>query len=254
MLDWDDEQAWLLLADAGTALIELGNPPEVWLETLPRYAELQRGEAMCADEHLAHGVPDLRVDLLPERYEAFLAGELPLDRASLDALRRCAPRFFELCAELATRGVPPSIQHDDLHHANLYVRGTERRVLDWGDASIAHPFFSLGETFRFLEGVNGFAPDDPWFARLRDAYLEPWGRVDVETFDLALQVGAVAQAIAWLRQRERLPVSERPEFDVAYRDILRRALRPLSRECPRNRALETRPRRRAGELRDDQAV
>ena len=48
--------------------------------------------------------------------------------------------------------------------ANLYVRNerNERpRVLDWGDASISHPFASLVVTFRFLEEVTGLPPGDP---------------------------------------------------------------------------------------------
>ncbi len=89
---------------------------------LPRHAELQRAEAAHADDHVAHGVPDLRLALLPE-HEAF---------------RRFAPEFAQLCAELAAHGVPETIQHDDLHHANVYDRGGRLRVLDWGDASVAH--------------------------------------------------------------------------------------------------------------------
>jgi hypothetical protein len=224
VLAHDEERSWLLLADAGTPLVEYGNPPEVWLEVLPRYAELQRGETAHADEHVANGVPDLRLDALPARYDAFVARELPLAHEQLEALRAFAPRLHELCAELAEREIGASIQHDDLHHINVYLRGAERRVLDWGDASVAHPFFSLGETFRFLEGVNGLPPDDPWYARLRDAYLEPWGTGHVETFALAYRIGAFAQAVAWLRQRDNLPAAERPDFDVGFRDLLRRAL------------------------------
>jgi hypothetical protein len=91
-------------------------------------------------------------------------------------------------------------------------------------------FASLFETFRFLEGVNGLAPDDPWFPRLRDAYLEPWGRGLVDTFALALRVGAFAHAIAWARQRVNLPHEARPDFDRGYSDMLRRALASASQE------------------------
>src|SRR6058998_796001 len=48
----DADRGWLLLADAGTPLRELGNPPERWLQILPLYAELQRGEAAHAHDHL----------------------------------------------------------------------------------------------------------------------------------------------------------------------------------------------------------
>lgn len=50
--------------------------------------------------------------------------------------------------------------------------------------------------------MNGLPADDPWFARLRDAYLEPWEPGHRATFHLALRVGGLAHAIAWLNQRE----------------------------------------------------
>jgi hypothetical protein len=61
VLAHDPERAWLLLADAGTAIANLANSPEIWLAALPRYAELRRGEVEHVSEHLAHDVPDLRV-------------------------------------------------------------------------------------------------------------------------------------------------------------------------------------------------
>ena len=84
---------------------------------------------------------------------------------------------------------PETIQHDDLHLANLYAQGERLRVLDWGDSSISHPFASLVVTFRFLEETNKLTPTDPWFARLREAYLEPWGPGLADAFALAIRVG-----------------------------------------------------------------
>lgn len=218
-------RAWLLLADAGAPLRELGNPPEAWLAVLPRYAELQRGETLHAGEHLAAGVPDLGVETLPVRYADLVASDLPLDAEEVSLLQGFAGRFADLCAELAARGVPATIQHDDLHWANVYVRGSHQRILDWGDSSISNPFMSLVVTFRFLEEINGLAPKDPWHDRLRDAYLEPWGAGLAATFELAMRVGVVAHAIAWLRQRTFLPVGATHDFDRGFSIILRRALR-----------------------------
>ena len=220
----DEERAWLLLADAGTSLRELGNPPETWLRVLPLYAELQRGEAAHADDHVVHGVPDLRLATLPARYEGRLRGDLPLEPDELRRLRDFGPRFAELCDELAEHGVPETVQHDDLHHANVYVRDESTRVLDWGDTSIGHPFASLVVTFGFLEEVNALPPPDPWFERLRDAYLEPWGSGLETTFALALRVGTFAYAIAWVRQRDQLTDASRRAFDKHFPGVLRRAL------------------------------
>jgi Phosphotransferase enzyme family len=224
VLGHDEERAWLLLGDAGTPIGAFWNPPEAWLVALPLYAELQRGEATHMHDHLAHGVPDLRVATLPARYDELLRRELPLEREEVDRLRAFAPRFAELCDELVAHDVPETVQHDDLHMANVYAEGARLRVLDWGDSSISHPFASLVVTFRFLEEVTKLSPEDPWFARLRDAYLEPWGRGLEGTFALAMRVGALAHAIAWLRQRDHLSATERAEFDRAFPIVLRRAI------------------------------
>src|SRR5207253_2691087 len=96
-----EPRRWLLLADAGTPLKTFGNPPEQWLEVLPRYAELQRGEAARdsshIDDHMCHGVPDLRVATMPERFEQLLGEDLPLEADEVERLRGFEGRLEELC-------------------------------------------------------------------------------------------------------------------------------------------------------------
>jgi aminoglycoside phosphotransferase (APT) family kinase protein len=104
--------------------------------------------------------------------------------------------------ELAAHGVPETVQHDDLHTANVDAKGGRLRLLDWGDASVSHPFASLLVTFRFLEERNRLPPDDPWFTRL----------------------GIFAHAFARSRQRDYLPRAAPPRFDQEFRVILLRAL------------------------------
>ena len=221
----DQRRGWLLLADAGRAVRELGNRPEIWLDVLPLYAELQRRETESAGAHLAADVPDLRVEQLPQRFGELMSEDMPIDNAQRDLIRRLEARFVQWCAELSTRGVAATVQHEDLHYNNLFVRDGRPRILDWGDAVISHPFASLLVTFWFLEAANGLAPTDPWFGRLRDAYLEPWGPGHVDTFHLASRVGTVAHAIAWIRQRNSLPTDWRPRFDTEYRRVLNHVCR-----------------------------
>ncbi len=224
VLGHDEERAWLLLADAGASVRVLGNPPEKWLIALPLYAELQRGEAAFIDEHLTHQVPDLRVATLPARYQDLLRHDLPLTSSEIGRLVTFASRFAELCSELSAYGIPETVQHDDLHEANLYARAQRLRLLDWGDASVSHPFASLVVTFHFLEIINKLPPSDPWFGRLRDAYLEPWGRGLVDAFALAIRVGTFAHAFAWTRQRDALAPEARPDFDRRFAIVLRRTV------------------------------
>ena len=225
VLGFDAQRGWLLLADAGTRIGDLGNLPEFWIELLPRYVELQRGEVAYVDDHLAHGVPDLRVATLAERYDELLAEDLPVSSAERRALTDFAPAFARLSGELSSEGPADSIQHDDLHMHNVYRQGDRLRVLDWGDSSISHPFASLVTTFRFLEERNGLAADDPSMVRVRDAYLEGWGTGLTGLFDLAMRVGGFAHAIAELRQRRALSGPARAIFDDDLQVWLRRALR-----------------------------
>jgi hypothetical protein len=224
VLAHDQDRGWLLLADAGTPIGALGNPPEAWLAVLPRYAELQRDEAVYALTHLGDGVPDLRLATLPARYHELVQLDLPLGKDEVRRLEEFSPRFGELCAELASHQLPDTIQHDDLHHANLFVRDDGLRVLDWGDASIGHPFASLVVTFRFLEERTRLPPSDPWFARLRDAYLEPWGGDLHDVFTVGIRVGAFTRAIAYMRTRAAMPPAERHNFETDFAIVLRRAL------------------------------
>ena len=147
-----------------------------------------------------------------------------MEAGELEWLAAFAPRFSELCGELAAAGIPETVQHDDLHHANVFERDGRMRVLDWGDSSISHPFASLFVTFRFLEEITQLSPEDAWFPRLRDAYLEPWGEGLTGTFELAMRVGGFAHAVAWARQRDYLPEEDRPDFDHWFAVVLRRAL------------------------------
>jgi hypothetical protein len=210
---YDDKRAWLLLRDAGEPLgFDRGVEP--WLSILPRYAELQRGEAVHVAEHLDGQVPDRRLAEFPALYEAMLARDLPLSGGDSERLRRFQPRLAELCAELAAHAVPETIQHDDLHGANVYPHGGTARILDWGDSCVSHPFLTLFVTFVHIAEIGARPADTGVFRRLRDAYLEPWGRPAElrETFELAYRLGPFAHVFKELRVLDAIPEERRHEL------------------------------------------
>jgi hypothetical protein len=221
VLGYDVERRWLLLGDAGTPL-GFDGPLEPWLSVLPLYAELQRAEAARLGEHLQGGVPDRRLTVFPALYEAALGRDLPLSSGDLERLRVFAPRFAELCHELAAAGLPATVQHDDLHGANVYLRGDTLGIVDWGDSCVSHPFLTVFVTFNHLAELAGLGRGEGWFERLRDAYLEPWGRPAElwATFELALRLGAFAHLFKELRVFDAIPENERTRFAPPLTDIL----------------------------------
>jgi len=167
----DRDRRWLLLRDAGERVRELaGDAP--WQDVLAHYADLQSAAALVADELVAAGVPDRRLAALPGLY-ASLGG----DRRVVD----------ELCAQLEPFGLHETIDHDDLHDGQVFVRDGRARILDWGDACVAHPFLTLG--------IAAYFADEAAI----DAYLAQWGdAADLrDAVPTARRLAGVARAATW---------------------------------------------------------
>jgi hypothetical protein len=205
----DTERAWLLLRDAGTNIAESGNV-EAFPEALRLYGELQVGEVTHVDTFLGFGLRDLTLPVIADAYEPFFERDHGLEPADVERLLELAPKYRALCDELAAFELPASIQHDDLHQWNVFVRDDRVAIYDWGDSSVAFPLWSWLKPLRAaLEyGI------DP--APLRDAYLAAWAEAapahDLErALDLALPTGQFAYALQIRRQYDATQAHEEYE-------------------------------------------
>lgn len=198
LLAVDRDRGWMLMSDAGERLREV-IPREAsldrWYDVLRRYSRLQLAVLDDVDDLLALGVPDLRLASLPEKYVR-LVTDLDVDRRFRDAV----PYVVDLRDQLMTYGIPETLQHDDLHDGQVFVRDGRHLIMDWGDACISHPFFTLSVT---LEGQLSWGLDDEEnscdIAPFRDAYLEAFATsrdVDlIGAVDAALRLGWAARAV-----------------------------------------------------------
>jgi hypothetical protein len=163
----DTDRAWLLLCDGGTRIADSGDF-DVFPRALALYGELQVGEVAHVEELLGFGLRDLRLPVVAAAYEPFFERDHGLEPDEVARLLALAPRFHELCAELDVLGLPASIQHDDLHQWNVFVRGDRVALYDWGDSSVAFPLWSWLKPY--LAVVEEGLDPEP----LRVAYLGPW--------------------------------------------------------------------------------
>jgi Phosphotransferase enzyme family len=159
----DVKRSWLLTRDGGVRIADSG-AFEAFPRALALYGELQVGEAAHVDELLAMGLRDLRLPIVIDLYEPFFERDHGLEPDEVARLVALAPRFRELCAELDALDLPASIQHDDLHQWNVFVRGDRIALYDWGDSSVGFPLWSWLKP--------SWALDEP--AASRDAYLGAW--------------------------------------------------------------------------------
>jgi hypothetical protein len=196
VVDTDPERGWLLMRYGGIRLRELVHTRadlHHWERLLPEYARLQIEVAPHADEFLRLGAPDHRLTVLPAQLRELLETRPALTEAA-DPL----PRFEEMCGALAAPGIPETIQHDDLHDGQVFVRDGRYFVFDWGDSCVSHPFHSLTVILRAIAWKLDLPPGGHELERLRDAYLEPFG-ASAELGDLAYRTGTIARALSWHR-------------------------------------------------------
>ena len=223
----DPGRRLLLQPDGGRTLRAVGGSTfaEAWESMLRSYARLQLELVPHASGMLALGVPDHRPDRLPDLVGNLLAD----DEAQLighqgglapDVRKRVRDdlgRYAELCARLADGGIPATIQHDDLHDANVFVSGNRHRFFDWGDASVSHPFISLLVALRVARHALDLPNGHPVLLRLRDSYLDVWrghGSPQQlrEQCDAALRVGPLQRALTWRRILRGVHPAERAEW------------------------------------------
>ena len=195
----DLERAWMLLPVGGERLRELldrQHHPRPWYDLLPAYADLQLVAVPDVDSLVAAGVPDLRLAEIPAASKRLATVfEEPAPDAAAVA---------QLCSRLASFGIPETIQHDDLHDGNIFVREDGYRIFDWGDSAVMHPFASLVVAFGGIEHRFGLAANDPDIERLLDLYLERFGAYGSadelrEAAALARPLGMLSRADAWWR-------------------------------------------------------
>lgn len=197
LLASDLDRGWLLMGDAGERLrevVERERSLTRWHDVLEGVADLHHTLEPDVDDLLAAGVPDLRLATLADRY-----AELVDHDGFEQRFRDAVPRVRDLVAELASYGLPETLQHDDLHDGQVFVADGRNLVLDWGDAVVSHPFFTLSVT---LEGVLAWGLDDVEDSEDTGPYVETYlARYAPDRPDLraavppALRLGWVCRAL-----------------------------------------------------------
>jgi Phosphotransferase enzyme family len=193
LIDVDERRGWMLMSDAGIRLRELPTSVGHFQRVLPHYAQVQIEAAHAVERMLEVGVPDVRLPAFLRQVEALAETHPELE-----------PRLGEveaLVAELQESGIRESIQHDDLHDGQIFVREGHYRVLDWGDSCVSHPFHSLTVTLRAAAWKLGLEPGSAELLRMRDAYLEPFGQPSdlARLADTAYRTGTLGRALAYQR-------------------------------------------------------
>lgn len=242
----DAARGWSLQRDAGPTMRDTWPADQVWERwerLLTRYAEAQRVVAAHQQEVLAVGLPRQDPSVLPDQLADLTTrlARTPVDAGGLTAaeagqLDSLLPVYAGWCAELQASGIASSVDHGDLHSANVCVPpGADvdaARIIDWGDSVWSHPFSVLLTTLGSAAFHAGTEVTDPRVRRLRDAYLATYAdhgsAAERHRWSwLARRTGCVTKALSYVQAFEGEPPGAEAAEDWPVRAWLREMLDPV---------------------------
>lgn len=180
----NDELHCFLMRDAGPSLRKYLNTnfdPELLCHAIKQFAALQRSVENNLQPFFDLGVPDWRLDKIPELYDEILEqNEIlvanGLTNAELQLLRDLRVNVVEQCTLLEQYAIPATLVQPDCNTNNILINTITNQMtnIDLGEIAIAHPFLSL-DNFLFQttlhEGLNEL---DPTYNQVLVTYLHNW--------------------------------------------------------------------------------
>ncbi len=212
-----------------------------------RLGEVQRVECCRLTELVALGLPSYELATLSSAARQIAcdtevlmtgrAGGLTLAEAA--AFKAAMPAVDAACKRLAALGIPTSVEHGDFRFGNILRIDSagEFRLIDWGSASLSHPFFSLAQLLDEEEYPGLEVQAAAMRQEVADAYLEAWrGTTNDAGLREALALARLLMPIARASERysRLLPSLASPEgwrFSVSF--WVRRFLRQIAAGLPR---------------------
>jgi hypothetical protein len=187
----------------GTPLRQINNK-KIWQKSLQEYAEFQVQLANQVKSLFETGIPNRQMNVLKNEIETHLNAMCltGLNKEEMAKILGMKSKIINLCDRL-DGVVPSSLDHGDLHSANIQWVNNQAVFFDWGDAAVSHPFFSARIFWNSLYGL--IESDSLWngmVKEFRPYYLEPWTAFAPvseleDLLKLTDQLACVYRAIGW---------------------------------------------------------
>ncbi|KAA0549987.1 phosphotransferase [Bacillus sp. BGMRC 2118] len=201
------QNAWLLMDDIGGTPLRSIKDQEIWEKAICEFAKFQITEVNNVQKLVELGVPKRDLALLKEQIASHLEGmcDTGLGADDKEKVMSIKQELMNMCDELAHILPLQSIDHGDLHSANIQVVDGTAVFLDWGDAIVTHPFFSTRVFWNSLYELTENDTDEEWkelVAYFRSIYLEVWSSfAPKKTLERALaisdQLGCIQRALSY---------------------------------------------------------
>ncbi len=229
-----------LMKDAGRSLREvLKKQFDVALlcKSIDQFTSMQLAVADHIDIFLDIGVPDWRLDKLPNLYNQLLSKKDlliadGLSEIEISELKTLTPKVSNLCQKLSGYSIKQSLVQPDFHDNNLLINETSQKItlIDLGEIVISHPFFSLVTCLQQAKKHYGLTDKDAAYLDLMNACLKNYGTLGaqqdlLEAFEMAQVLQFVYGALATDRLmtacgKEKLMSFQPGKFGNSLRELM----------------------------------
>jgi hypothetical protein len=181
----DEYHCFLTTACGDVTLRALFSKDNIDIDLLGRginnYVSIQRKLEHETSKLIAFGLTDWRLDKFPLLYQELIQetdlliadGLTPIE---ISALNQAYNFCQEQCERLSRYEILETINHCDFHENNIILsqKTGELSIIDWGEAVIGHPFFSLNTCLWNLTYFHNMNPHDSQYQALQRICVSSW--------------------------------------------------------------------------------
>lgn len=231
-----------LMKDAGQPLRKILKKQfnaALFCKAIDAFTSMQLAVADNLTIFIDKGVPDWRLDKLPNLYKQLLSKEdilieEGLTEVEIKELTMQLPVVADLCEILFGYSIKQSIVQPDFNDNNVLINESSQQItlIDLGEIVISHPFFSLVNCLRQVKLHHELTDNDAFYLEIRDACFYNFRIFESEdnleaAFEIASLLWFVYDALAQYRLRLACNKTKFTSFQTHGK--LRYGLREFSR-------------------------
>ncbi len=204
-----------LMKDAGTSLrsiLKKKFDTILLCKAIEQFTALQITVADHVDDFINIGVPDWRLNKLPDLYkEALSQKDLfiadGLSELEVNELEELLPTITALCERLSGYAIKETIVQPDFNDNNTLIDDQSQAItiIDLGEISISHPFFSLLNCLHVIKKHHALTNEDAAYLKAKHACLKNYMQFEsAKNLADALEIAHVLWFVYGLLAHDRL--------------------------------------------------
>ncbi len=148
-------------------------------KAIDQFTSIQLAVADHVHVFLDIGVPDWRLDKLPDLYKELLSKKDiliadGLSEIEISELKKLLPQVSNLCKKLSGYSIKQTIVQPDFNDNNTLIDDISQdiTIIDLGEIAISHPFFSLLNCLQQIKKHYALTDEDDTYLRIKNACLK----------------------------------------------------------------------------------